>query len=369
MNKVENAKQPPQVFYGLHMVPGVAEYREPGREPCRILIEEEAIKNMDPTFQGRPVFVRHVDEVNLENIQHEADGYVIESFYNEKDGKHWVKFIVVSDRGHEAIRNGWRLSNAYLPKEMTGGGLWHGVEYQKKITRGEYEHLAIVPNPRYDESVILTPDEFKSYNNEKELELKKLANEGDKPMKLNFFKKTKVENSTDLEGTTVVLPKSGLEKTISQLVNEADEMEQKKNEEKDSEVMANMDHSVQVGDEKMKLNDLVKKYSDCMNELAELKKSSADKAPDEEKDNASAAEDEDAKKKALELAEHEEKEIKEKKESDLDKEEPKKNEEEETKKNHFEALKNAEKTAIVVAPKFEFNEDKVARGKARYGSH
>src|SRR4051812_29447530 len=105
---IKNAKTLPQVFYGLHMVPGVAEYNDPEREPYRILIGETTIKNMDPTFQGKPVYVDHVEEVNLENLQQEADGYVLESFYNKLDGKHWVKFIVVSDRGKEAIQKGWK---------------------------------------------------------------------------------------------------------------------------------------------------------------------------------------------------------------------------------------------------------------------
>lgn len=194
---INNSKTLPKVYYGLHMAPGVAEYKEPDSKPYRILIGEETIKNMDSTFQGRPVYVQHVDEVNLDKIQIEADGYVVESFFNSIDGKHWVKFIVVSDKGHEAIRNGWRLSNSYIPKRFSGGGLWHGVEYSKEIIDGEYDHLAIVQNPRYDESVILTPEQFKNYNGEKEIELKKIANAKNKEtnkMKLNLFKKQKIEN-------------------------------------------------------------------------------------------------------------------------------------------------------------------------------
>src|SRR5689334_328672 len=100
--KIENAKTLPKIYYGLHFLPGTAEYREPAKEPYRIFIGEEAIKNMNASFAGRPVYVHHVDEVNLDKIQ-EADGYVVESFYNKNDGKTWAKFIVVSDRAHEAI--------------------------------------------------------------------------------------------------------------------------------------------------------------------------------------------------------------------------------------------------------------------------
>ena len=189
---ITNAKILPRRFYGLHMAPGVAEYKDEttnNGQPYRIFIGEDVIKNMDSTFEGRPVYVRHVDQVNMDKLQHEADGYVVKSFFNARDGKHWVEFIVVSDKGHEAIRSGWKLSNAYIPKSFAGSGLWHGVEYVKEVMDGEYEHLALVPNPRYEESIILTPDEFKNYNNEKELELQKLSNSSNKEKKgmFNFF--------------------------------------------------------------------------------------------------------------------------------------------------------------------------------------
>ena len=381
--KIENAKTMPKIYYGLHMTEGVAEYKEPqinNGSPYRIFVGESCIKNMDSTFQGKPVYVHHVDDVNLDEI-HNADGYVVESFFNKNDGKHWAKFIVVSDKGHEAIKMGWKLSNAYVPKKFSGGGLWHGVEYLKEVEEGEYEHLALVPNPRYEESIILTPEEFKTYNNEKESELKKLTNslkEGAKSM-FNIFKKTKVENGADLEAMSVTLPKSKVEKTITQIINEADEAEMKAKEE---EPMANAEHSVMVGEKKMKINELVKHYQELCakneekdaHEKAETKeeekkehpaKENEEKPEDKEEEKKEIhvdidshkeenMSDDEAKKKALELAKHEDDEMAEKKEK---------------KQNHFDALKNAESTAMKKFDKIELSEDRVARGKARYGSN
>jgi len=382
--KITNAKTLPKIFYGLHMVEGVAEYKEPqinNGNPYRIFVGETCIKNMDGTFSGRPVYVRHVDDVNLDNLQAEADGYVVESFFNKTDGKHWAKFIVVSDRGHEAIRSGWKLSNAYIPKKFSGGGLWHGVEYLKEVEEAEYEHLALVPNPRYEESIILTPEDFKAYNDKKESELKKFSNSITKGAKgmFSFFKKSKVENTADFEEMSVILPNSKVEKTLSQIINENDESEMKKH---DAYPMANMDHHVKINGKMMKLNDvmemlhgLMKKHEDAADH--EKKESPAEeKAEHKEKamhDDESAEKhakgkdghmmhedakkhdmsDEEAKKKALELAEHEEEEI----EEELHK-----------KKNHFETLKNAELNAIASAKVIETSMDQVARGKARYGS-
>lgn len=353
----------PQRFFGLHMVEGVAEYREPGKEAYRILINENAIKSMDPSFSGMPVYVHHVDEVDFSdpNTMKEADGVVVRSFFNSFDGKHWAEFIVLTEKGYDAIVNKkWKLSNAYVPKEIRGGGQWHGVDYAKEIVRGEYEHLAIVPNPRYAESIILTPEQFKAYNDEKEVELIRLKNSKEKEekktmSKFKFWKKEKVENSTELEGVHVTLPKSGKEVSIETLVKNADEIEMAENSE--DGIMANGDHHVMVGEEKMKVNDLVEKHMKACNELAELKKK-----------NVAPAEDEEAKKKALDLAAHEEKELAEKKKN----EEAAKAAEEEKKKNdlaNFEKLKNANQNQKQPEAKVDLSMDRVQRGQKRYGSN
>jgi hypothetical protein len=383
---IRNAKTLPQVFYGLHMVEGVAEYAEPEKEPYRILVGESAIKNMDPTFQGKPVYLDHVDEVDLDNLQEEADGYVLDSFYNKLDGKHWVKFIVVSDRAKDAIKRGWKLSNAYIPKSFVNGGLWHGVEYSKEVTSGEYEHLAIVKNPRYEESLVLTPDEFKKYNADKEQELSHLTNSKTKKEKtamglpkLNIFKRTKVENSTDLDGLMIELPKSKIDMPLTQIVNELDAI-------KNMNGYANGDHMVKVGEDEMSVNDLVKKHLDMRNEMEKLKASKESEATEVAEDevgdrggdkslenedpggdpSVDNEEDEEAKKKALEVAKNEEKEAA---------EEKKKNELSEAARKKSEAAKKAAalKNAHLRDPDeeaatVELMEDQIARGRARYGS-
>lgn len=353
---IKNAKTPPKVYYGLHMIEGVAEYREPDKEPYRILIGQQAIKNMDPSFAGRPVYVDHVDEVNLDKLQSQADGYVMESFYNKVDGKHWVKFIVVSDRGHEALAHGWRLSNAYHPEEMAGGGLWHGVEYEKEVMKGAYDHLAIVPNPRYDESVVFTPEQFKEYNERKENELERLTNEleGDYSM-FDFFKRTKVENASEMENTVVRLPKSKKEYTISELVKNADAAEEKKS----TPQMCNGEDMVKVGDDTMSVNDLVAKHLESMKPKQNEDDENLD---DESKKQVKKNDDQDP---DMQNEEDEEKKKKQN-EEDEKKESAKKNAAE--KQARFNALKNAHNVATKEVPTIECSIDQLQRGKARYGS-
>lgn len=356
---VKNAKTLPRVFYGLHMSEGVAEYKEPGKEAYRIMIAENTIKNMDPSYEGRPVYVRHVDKVDIETIG-KADpddpngrlievGYVVRSFFNKADGKHWAEFLVVGDQGHEAIAKGWKLSNAYLPKRLGNSGLWHGVQYAKEVMEGEYEHLAIVPNPRYAESVILTPEQFKQYNTDKELALTRMQNskeedKGESSM-FNFLKKSKVENSAEIEAMSVTLPKSKVEVALTKLINDADDMQM-------NGQMCNMDHYAMVGEKKMTVNDLVKEHLAMKSSMAgdkagEVKEEKKNEEPDEEALKKKKAEDEAAvaKKNAEEAAAAKKKEEGEK---------------------HFNAIKNADKNAKPKVKVVEISSDKVARGKQRY---
>lgn len=260
-----------KIWYGMHFYPGVAEYEEPGQDPFRVFINENTIRSMSPSFAGRPIFVEHVDEVDpdINEVRKEADGWVVESFFNSTDGKTWAKFITVSDRADTAIRRGYRLSNAYIPKAFGEGGIWNGVSYQREVTSAEYEHLAIVRNPRYEESVILTPEEFKAYNEEKLLELKKLSNSKEEKRNMGFklFKKQKVENSLDVESTMVELPLSKKEMTLAAVINGYDKV-------LNMHGYANGDHLVKVGDkDEMSVNALVQKHMEACNELADMKKS------------------------------------------------------------------------------------------------
>lgn len=346
----------------MHFYPGVAEYQESGKDAYRVFLNEDTIRSMDPTFAGKPIFVEHVDEVteNLDQLRKEADGWVVESFFNSADGKHWAKFVIVSERGKRAIKNSMRLSNAYIPKSFSQGGLWNGVTYSKEITSGEYEHLAIVKNPRYEESVILTPEEFKKYNEAKEVELKRLANsqdnKGESQMKLNIFKKTKAEN--DMEGLIISLPKSKKEMTLEQIVNAMDEMEEKKKDMNSG--LADMDHKVKMHDGSyMNVGELMEKHKAMCDELESMKSKKEDEMEKES--------DVETKKEGVESesvkAENEDEGMKLKEEKDKAVEDAKKK----NAKEKADKLRNAGpgKQQEQVA-RVEFAQDQVARGKERY---
>lgn len=382
---VKNSKG--KIWYGMHFYPGVAEYREAGKNPSRVFLNEGTLRLMDPTFAGRPVYVDHVDGVEdkIDDVRENADGFVIESFFNSADGKHWVKFITVTDKADRAIQRGYRLSNAYFQKNSSRGGTWNGVSFDKEITDGEYEHLAIVNNPRYNESVIMTPEQFKEYNAEQEAELIRLANSNDEKeetttMGLSIFKRTKVENKdVDFDTMSVKLPTSKKEMTLKELV-----------EDHDKHVVLNGFASeemlVKVGKEEMTVKDLVAKLASTQNELAEATAESEeevlendddmdmDEDMDNEEDEDREEEIDDAKK--MKMKKNKKKKNKKKNEADESEEgeddaEAVKNaqEEKERKAAHFKKLKNAREDANdAETVSIVLSEDRVARGKSRYGS-
>ena len=310
----QNAKEEPKVFYCKHIAPGVCAYADE-----TILIGEEALKEMDKTFAGKPIYVNH-QKVDLEKIQQEADGYVAESFYLPEDGCHWAKMIIVSDKGHEAIRKGWKVSNAYVPDEFGIGGEWHNIPYNREVMKAHYTHLALVDNPRYEEAEVMTPEDFKMYKEQKREQLKSLENaktkgEG-KTMKWKLFKRTEVTNSDDLSNTMVELS-NGTAISIGEMVNSVEKDIQEKKEAK-NKCNDLLEEAVKVNGEEMKVKDLIKEYESKCNKCNEDEE---DKEEDEENKSKKAS-----KKNAEEGKDEEEKKDSEEEEKDKEEKESKKNE-------------------------------------------
>ncbi len=357
-----------KLFYGRHFYPGVAEYRDKAGS-YRVFLNSDTIRKMDATFQGCPLFVLHVDEVDsdIDALKRNADGWVVRSFYNQADGKHWAEFMVLGEEAEKAILNKkMRLSNCYMPTRKGPGGTWNGVSYDLEILDGKYEHLALVPDPRYNESVVMNAEQFEKYNEQQLDDIKKFSNSNDndegKSMKLTFFKREKVQNSeVDFENTMVVLPKSKQELTILQLVNAVDTDGKPK--------LANSKDLVKVGEKEMSIEDFVKDHSRIAKELQNMKDEycNEDEEDDDEDEEIENEEDEGAsdKKEAKEDLKKVEKD--EKKEIENKKKNKKKNSAEDKKaKEKADKLRNAAQNFAKNTPVSSMGT--LERGKARYGS-
>ena len=217
---LKNEKQLPSRYFARHIKEGLVHYLENGQDTL-YLVKNDALQKMNKSFEGKPIYVRHVDSIDMERLRETADGYVVKSFYNEFDGAWWAEIMVVSDAGHAAVKKGWAVSNCYSPTEYGDGGVYHDINYQREVRNGEYEHLAIVPNPRYEEAVIMTPDDFQKYNEGKQQEINKLKNS----------KENEMLSQEEME-TLVATVKNSLSETIAVAVKNAVEAkaeEDKKN--------------------------------------------------------------------------------------------------------------------------------------------
>ncbi len=349
----QNAKQFPKAYYAKHMQAGLCGYKTES-----VLIEADQMKEMAPSFVGKPVYVNH-QKVDLDNLKQQAAGYISDSFYNELDGWLWVKFVVIDDEAHDAIQRGWAVSNAYIPTLWDDQkGAWHNLPYDRRIMAGEFTHLAIVDDPRYEGACILSPDGFKSYQADKKQKLNELTNKKEPKTMFSFFKNTRqpvtadkidADTMVELEGGKVVSVQEMINSVAAEKKNAADEDAVKAAEEK-------MNSEVEVGDEKMSLKELISRYNDMKS-----KKNAAD--PEEDKAAAEAKAAEEAKAKA-EAEKTNAKEAADKAATEALENAKKKIEG----KQSFEELKNAHTKAVVKAP-VELGIDQLARGKARYGSN
>lgn len=159
-------------YYARHIKEGLVHYSEKGGDRI-YLITNSALMKMNDSFDGKPIYNGHDGT--------EVLGYVVKSFYNEIDGAWWAE-ILLNEEGQGLVNKGWAVSNAYTPTEYGAGGEYHDIRYVKEILNGEYEHLALTNAPRYEEAVIMNPDEYKRYNEGKKAELEKLKNSKEKEM-------------------------------------------------------------------------------------------------------------------------------------------------------------------------------------------
>lgn len=369
---VKNANQLPKTYYCRHMQPGTARY-----ENETILVDTDGMKNMINSIGTKsiPVYVFHQD-VDVKNIQMQADGYVTESFYNSLDGWAWFKFLAVSDGSHEAIKKNWRVSNAYVPTEMGPKGTKNNVPYNREFRNGEFTHLAIVPDPRYEGALIYTPDEFKNYQDDlrKKIELKN--SKGKNPM-LKFKFWNKVETETPNDDTLVdvgdgklvpwgevknsleehdkqeksVVMINGKEMTLAEAAAKFAEIEnakKKKNAKKNGESKMKEDPEEEEvdGDEDTETDDEIGEGKRNGGKKAKAKKNEK-----EEKDCMNSDDDDD-------------------KEEEMDNKKEKKNSKIDIDKDdsYFKEMRNAHLKQDASVPMISSSIDQLERGKQRYGS-
>jgi hypothetical protein len=347
----KNASDFPKYYYTRHMQAGLCGYDDE-----TILVDTETVSKLSASFKGKPVYIEHQD-VKLDSLKEDAVGYVQETFMGV-DGWLWSEIMVTDDEAHEVINKGWAVSNAYIPTVWGDGGTKNNLPYDREVLDGEFTHLALVPNPRYEGAKIYTPEQYRERNTQL---VNSLAHskptEEKKGILMKFFKTNKEEVSNASEADTLEYVNSKgetVEVSVQEMVNalEAD---------------AKLEQKVKVNGKEMTLAELSKAY-----EKLNAKKNEDEEDKENEDEEKENEEEEDTKsnrsKKNRKRNESEEDKENEDDDEYDNEDDEKENEDEEEKKNsNFKKMKNAHIQNSSAIP-LETTMSKLQRGSALYGS-
>ncbi len=137
-----------------HVSSGLADYTY-GGETVRILVKKKTLDQMNPSFKRKPVFIGHRDaKIDAASAVSEKVGEVYDVGYDPDSESFFVNALIWDDEAQKLIESGHQPSNAYYVGEYGPASTYNNVPYDKEVLQGEYDHLAIVSNPRYDNTEI-----------------------------------------------------------------------------------------------------------------------------------------------------------------------------------------------------------------------
>lgn len=316
--------------------PGLVHYNDVGT----VLVKKETLDQLSQSFVGKPIFNETHKEVTSRDFSAgRADGLITRVWYNQADGWFWADAMVWDADTKENCRNGYSVSCAYdVTQWSDSGGVHNNIPYAREVMGGEYTHMAVVSNPRYEGARIIYNTKGGSMN-------------------LKFWKKDKekpeVLNSSEVQAETATVAIDGKEVPMPQLIELWNAAEKKKAEEA---VLANAkiseDDEIEIGGKKVRVSELVNSYK------AQMANEEEDKKAKEEEERKNAEEKERKDKEDEERKNAEEKDKKEKEDAE--------------RKNSEEAFRklqnaNANRPGKFEAPKIMTQAEKEAEGRKRYG--
>ena len=257
---------------------GVVNYPEQNQ---MVFISSESLPIIAEKFKGCKIVIDH-KEVSEEEAQQEIVGYVSNVYM--MDGWAWAEFTVHSQEAIDVINQGFTSSCAYSAVMKKEGGIKNAVQYDDEVIDIREDdtitHIALVPKPRYDDSIILE----NSINN-------KIKNKI-----MNIFKfKSEKEDSKELTLENSLFEIDGEELPVSEMIScYKNAMAEKKEEEDKKSKLANGDDKVDVDGEEMTISELANFYKKNKKKNEEDKKENEDKEEDK-KENEEDKEEDDKK--------------------------------------------------------------------------
>ena len=150
-NISDDAKGKGRKFVSRFIEAGVAHYEEFGD----VLITKETLNSFIETMVGCPVIIKHKD-IDDQNVDKERVGVVSKVWFNEYDGWFYCEGIIWDKQAIDLIKNqGWSVSCTYDFDTDNQSKTHNGKKIDMEFTGGEFLHLALVPNPRYERANIV----------------------------------------------------------------------------------------------------------------------------------------------------------------------------------------------------------------------
>lgn len=365
----------PKLYQCSFIEPGVVFYQDLGTDGETILVQKAALDKMARSFIGKPVinFV-HKDVTPKTVADGEADGIVSKVWLNESDGWYWAEFLVWDELTQRNCESGaYSVSCAYEPTDVnSAGGTYHNLPYHEEVLDGQYTHLAVVANPRYEGARIF------------------VNSKGGSKMSWKFWNKTGKKNAADLDPSKALVDVDGDKVSLQQLydavkpessalemaddtVFEVDGKEHTLAQLKDAH-RSKMTAAKNAADEAKKKEDAEKEKKNGESE-EELRRTDGDKSTknDDTEEAAKKLDKETKEKEALErqqAADEVKKKEDEEKKNAADAEKKKEEERKNAGKESFSSLKNAAaaRTGDPVGIHMVSPEDRIKAGSLKYGS-
>lgn len=186
----DEAKGKGRKFVSRFIEAGVAHYRDFGD----VLITKETLDKFINTMIGCPVIITHKD-IDDNNADKERIGVVSEVWYNSADGWYYCSGIIWDKKAIDLVKNqGWSVSCTYDFESDNQAKTHNGKKIDREFTNGEFLHLALVDNPRYERAnIVMNAKDKELVTVGKGGEKHVLRKKSDKPMSIIERKKARIQ--------------------------------------------------------------------------------------------------------------------------------------------------------------------------------
>jgi hypothetical protein len=326
-----------------------------------VLLSQDTLREMAASIRGVPVIIVH-EELNSANVGEKTVGRVADM---EFDGANWDVLFVVDDQAAvDKLAMGWGVSTAYRISKSGPKGTLNNVPYEREVLAAKYEHLAIVPKPRYE--MARNPVFYNSLLNEENRDTLNTSKSKGSAMLFKLFRKLTGSEEVKLNANDTAFVRIGdQEVPLTDVIGTLAEHDKKQNAAK---IVMNGEDIVEYNGEKLTINEVVTRYNSIkQNEADEKAKTDKEKADKENTEKEAA--DKEAKEKADKenaVKEAADKEAKEK----ADKEAKENAAKEDEAKKNFEALEKAKNNGESTQPQDDYMtlDQQMERGKKLFGS-